>query len=121
MSNVPMIRRFTRVAPGALNVFALATDDETGLTFIRVSGGNAILDVVSSPQNAAGINHTVNILKNGIDTGRRLYSTSLDPASAGRMAIGPIALSPGDYSFNIAQTLGALTAYSFQVKFARQP
>lgn len=117
----PLIRRFTRVAPGALNVFALATDDETGLTFIRISKGNAILDVVSSPQNAAGINHVVNILKNGIDTGRRLYSTALDPASAGRMSVGPILLSPGDYSFNVSQTLGALTAYSIQVKFADQP
>lgn len=117
----PLIRRYTRAAPGALNVFALMTDDETGLTFVYITKPNVIEDIVSSPQNAAGINHVINILKNGVDTGRRLYSTSLDPASAGRMPVGPIALSPGLYSFNCSQTLGALTAYSVQIRFRTEP
>lgn len=121
MSGPPAIRRFTRAAPGALNVFAFATDDETGLTFVRITGQNAILDMAVAPANAAGINHVINIVKNGVDTGRRVYTVTIDPASAGRVAVGPILLSPGDYYFNVSQTLGALTAVSFIVKFARQP
>lgn len=117
----PLIRRFTRVLPLALNAFVLATDDETALTFIRITSNNAILDVLSSPQPAAGVNYVIHVWKNGIDTGRRFYSEQLDPASAGRIAVGPIGLSPGDYFFNVAQTLGVLAAYSFVVKLANAP
>lgn len=80
-----------------------------------------IVDMASAPQNAAGINYVINIWKNGVDTGKRAYSVTMDPASAGRVALGPLNLSPGDYYFQVAQTLGALTAYSFIVKFAAQP
>ena len=117
----PTIRRFTSVAPGALATPVIATDDETALTFVNISSPNTILDVFSAPQNAAGINHTVIITKGGIDTGLRLYSVGLDPASAGRAAVGPINLSPGHYGFTMVETLGALTAYSIAVKFAKMP
>jgi len=121
MSNIPLIRRFTRAAPGALNVDANATDDETGLTYFRTSQ-NVILDIVSCPQPAAGVNYRIALLRSGgIDTGRRFFSVSLDPASAGRVSVGPIQLSGGDYFFSVRQTLGALAAYSFIVKFAKAP
>jgi hypothetical protein len=120
-AGAPIIRRFTRAAPGALNVFAFATDDETALTFVRISKNNTMLDVVSAPQPAAGINYTIQLWKNGVDTGRRFYSVTIDPASAGRIAVGPISLSAGDYYFNVSQTLGALAAYSFIIKLATAP
>ena len=119
--SAPMITRFTRLLPVALGALLPATHDESGLTFIRVGTQNAILDIVSSPQPAAGVNYEIRIIKNNIDTGRRVYSTMSDPASAGRVTVGPIALSPGDYRFDVQQVLGALTAYSFIVKFMRQP
>ena len=121
MGNVTLIRRFTRAAPGALNVFAFATDDVTGLTFIRVSSNNAILDIVNDPDPAGGLNYQIRILKNTIDTGRYFSTFSLSPLSAGRVAVGPIALSAGDYYFSVAQTLGGVAATSFLVKFARAP
>jgi len=121
MSNVPTLRRFTRAAPGALAVFAFATDDETGLTFVRITGKNAVVDVVSDPAPAAGIGYQINLWKNGVDTGKRIFSRSIDPASAGRVSVGPIGLGPGDYYFNVAQVLGGLAAYSFVVKFAGSP
>lgn len=117
----PSIRRITRALPLALGAFLPATDDETGLTFVRVTGGNAILDVINSPDPAAGLTYVINIFKNGVDTGRRLYSEGLSAASAGRMSIGPINLGPGDYAFQVAQTAGALAATSFAIKFANQP
>lgn len=114
---VPMLRRFSAVAPGALNVAVIATDDESTLAFFN-PGNNVILDVVSDPQPAAGINHTVQLWKNGKDTGRRFYSTGLNPASAGRVAVGPIPLAPGNYQLRVIQTLGAFTAYNVVFKMA---
>jgi hypothetical protein len=77
--------------------------------------------MASAPAPAAGLLYQINILKNGVDTGKRVYSITIDPATAGRVAVGPLSLSPGDYYFNVAQTLGGLAAYSFIVKFATQP
>ena len=59
------------------------------------------------------------MLKNGIPNGRNFFSRSLDPASAGRVAIGPVSLLAGKIQWNVAQRLGALAAYSFLTKFIR--
>ena len=115
----PMFRRFTRAAPGALDVFAFATDDVTALTFYQLAQANQILDMVSDPAPAAGVAYEIALFKNGIDTGRHFFSRSLDPASAGRVAVGPVDVSPGQLQFNVAQRLGALAAYSFVVKLLR--
>jgi len=113
----PIWRRFTRAAPGALNVFAFATDDITTLTFYRVQDNNTILDVLSDPAPGAGVAYQIDIWKNGIATGRSLFSRTLDPASAGRAAVGPIDIvGPADVGFQVSQVLGALAAYNFVVK-----
>jgi len=117
----PAIRNFEKLAAGVIGTPVLMTDAETGLTFIRVTGNNAILDVVDNLPIIAGDLYTVNIVKNGVDTGRRLYSQAMDPASAGRMSVGPIALSPGDYAFIINQTAGVAAVFAIAVKFANQP
>lgn len=116
----PLFRRFTRAVPGALNVFLFSTDDVTALTFYQAISNNAILDMVSDPQNAAGIDHEIAMFKNGLDTGRHFFSGSLNPASAGRVAVGPVdIIGPAQIQMSVAQRLGALTAYSFLVKLAR--
>lgn len=117
----PTIRNMEKLAAGALLVPVLMTDAETGLTFVRVSRPNAILDVCDNVPIIAGDFYTINIIKNGVDTGRRLYSQSMDPASAGRMSVGPLSLSPGDYAFLITQTLGVAAVFAIAVKFADQP
>lgn len=101
----------------SLNTDVLATDDETTLAFQQLNQPNAILDIYSAPQNAAGINHEVRLLKNNIQTGRTFFSVSQDPASAGRAAVGPIDLGPSLIAYSARQVLGALTAYSFVVKY----
>ena len=113
----PIMRRYTRILPVALNVDVLATDDETALAVQQMNGPNAILDMYSAPQNAAGVNYEIRLLKNGVQTGRTFYSVAMDPASAGRSAVGPIDLTAGQYAYTVRQTLGALTAYSFVVKY----
>jgi hypothetical protein len=117
---VPIVRRFTATV-SALNSEVKATDDETALTFIRISKPNAILDVVSSPTPTSGNIYKIKLVKGSIDTGRRFYSTALDPTSAGRMAVGPVGLGPGDYMFLVTQTAGTAANYSFEIKLADTP
>jgi hypothetical protein len=114
---VPIIRRFTATV-SALSTAYNATDNESSLTFVRVTKPNAILDIVSSPAPTSGNYYTIKLKKNFVDTGRRFYSTALDPSSAGRIAVGPIGLGPGDYTFEVTQTAGTAANYSFEVKFA---
>ena len=116
----PLFRRFTAAAPAALNVFAFVPDDITALTFYQLVSNNALLDMVNDPTNAAGIRHEIVMFKNGLDTGRHWFTDSLDPASAGRVAVGPVdIIGPSQLQFSVGQRAGALTAYSFLVKLAR--
>lgn len=114
----PIFRRWTRAAPGALDVFAFATDDITAETNYLLATMNELQDMVSDPAPGAGVRYEVALFKNGLDTGRHWFSSSLDPASAGRVAIGPVALKPGKLMFNVAQRAGALAAYNFLTKLA---
>lgn len=104
--------------PLALDAFLNATDDITAQAFARIPNPNAIQDIVSDPNPAAGVRYEIQLTKEGIQTGRGFFSGSLNPDSAGRMAVGPINLSPANYYYSVAQRLGALTAYSFLVKYA---
>jgi len=113
----PIMRRYTRATPTALNVDALASDDETSQQVQQLNQANAILDAFSAPQPAAGVNYEIRLLKNNIQTGRTFYSVAMDPASAGRSAVGPIDLTQGQYGYAVRQVLGALAAYSFVVKY----
>ena len=117
----PIIRRFNRAAPAALNVFQICLDQETGLgQTLMTNIPNAILDIVNSPDPAAGLTYQTNLWKGGKDQGMRFYSEALSAVSAGRQAIGPIDVTKmGVLQFWNAQTLGAVAAYNFIVKFAK--
>ena len=41
---VPIMRQYTFAAPAAINVFALATDDVTGLSVQQLNKDNSIID-----------------------------------------------------------------------------
>lgn len=114
----PIFRRWTRAAPAALDVFAFSTDDITNLTFYQINSMNQLQDLVSDPAPGAGVAYEIAAFKNGLDSGRHWFSRSLDPASAGRVAIGPVDIKPGQLQFSVAQRLGALAAYNFLAKFA---
>lgn len=118
MAGPNIFRRFTAAAPAALNVFAASTDDVTSQTFYTLGENNAILDLVTDPTPAAGLTYQISLFKNGIDTGRAFFSSSLNSTSAGRVSVGPIPISPGNIQFQTKQTAGALTAFSFIVKLA---
>ena len=113
----PIMRRYTRSTPTALNVDLLAQDDETAQGVQQLNQPNAILDMFSAPQPAGGINFEIRLLKNNIQTGRTFYSVAMDPASAGRSAVGPVDLTAGQYGYAVRQVSGALNSYSFVVKY----
>lgn len=116
--NIPQQRRYTRALPGALNVDAAATDDDSGQAFQMINQDNEILDIFSDPAPGAGILYQIRLLKNNVQTGRTYFSGALNTASAGRSDIGPVALSPGQISYMVRQTLGALAIYNFVVKYS---
>jgi len=107
---VPQIRRFDiDISDGPM------TDAETGLTSILLTKPNVILDVVNISRGASD-SPTVRIIKNGADTGRRLYGVAMDATTAGRQSVGPIALGPGLYQFYCEHS-GTAAAYAIAVKF----
>lgn len=96
MSMEPIQRQMTNPAVGAPNIPVLLQDVVTGLTFIQLGIGNTILDMYNSPDPGAAADFYQYVLqKNSISTGRTFFSTAMSTASAGRAAVGPIRLSPG--------------------------
>lgn len=114
----PVMRRFTLAAPAALNAFAASTDDISGQTFYEIAQALDLLDLFNDPDPAAGLRYEFRAFKNGFDTGRSFFSNSLSTASAGRAAIGPVTVTPGQLQFQGAQRAGALTATSIVAKFS---
>ena len=83
-------------AAGALNVTVNLTDQVTGLTFIQLNQNNTILDAYNAVDPVAAANtYEYGLNKNSISTGRTFFSTAMSTASAGRAAVGPIRLAPG--------------------------
>jgi len=118
---VPVIKQASATV-SATNTWYTAVDSDTGLTFIRITKPNAILDIVNATDLSASSNqYTIALFKNGIDTGRRFYSTSMNPSSAGRIAVGPIGLGAGDYQLRVMQTAGTAASYACLIKFADAP
>jgi hypothetical protein len=119
MSMEPIQRRMSiTTIPAALNVQQFMTDDISTLNFIQLSRGNTLLDMYNDPQPTART-YTNELFKNSISTGRNFFSTSMNTASAGRAAIGPIRLAPGQLQLSSAQTAGVLAIdNSVVLKFA---
>lgn len=116
----PIIARYTSTPVyTGLNQFQFLLSDITQLSFQQLATDNVILDMLNDPQPAAGLRYEFRIFKNGLDTGRAMFSDSLNPNSAGRMSVGPLSVSAGQLSISCAQRLGALTINSVIVKFAK--
>ncbi|MDE2939855.1 MAG: hypothetical protein OXR67_13220 [Chloroflexota bacterium] len=114
---VPVVRKFDAPEPSATGQFTTAVDAETGETFLNLARDNTILDIVNLSA-AAVANQVIYLKKNGSQTPIRIYSESISPATAGRVAYGPIELTAGQYQFQVYQSGGTKAAYSFLVKFA---
>ena len=124
---VPIMRQYTRAAPAAaINVFALATDDVTGLSVQQLNKDNSIIDFVNAVQPLTTVQFQTRLFVNNLEAGPTFCSANSDPASAGRTVPGPLNISVGgasggkQLSYSSAQTIlgGGLQAYQFIVKYA---
>jgi len=105
----PIQRRMQNPLAGALNVPINLVDQVTGLTFIQLGQNNTILDAYNATQPAAvGNTYEYELAKNSISTGRTFFSTAMNTLSAGRAAVGPIRLAPGQL-----QMIGTPTGAAF--------
>ncbi len=113
---LPVVRRYTSVV-GVINVFNNMTDDVTTQAPFTLFSPNTILDVVNDPDPATGT-YEMRLLKNGSETPIKIFSSSISPTTAGRMAIGPISLSVGQYIWTRAPRSAVVVANSIIVKYA---
>ncbi len=120
------MRSYTLAAPAAVNTFALATDDVTGLSVQQLNKDNAIIDFVNSPDPAGAAAYQLRLLINNLEAGPTFFSSNSSSASAGRTVPGPLPIAVGgaaggkQVSYNAAQTAlgGGLAAYQFIVKYS---
>ena len=111
MSMEPIQRRMQNPLAGALNVPVNLVDQVTGLTFIQLGQPNTILDLYNAVAPAvAADTYEYGLDKNSISTGRTFFSTAMSTASAGRAAVGPIRLSPGQLQMTGTPTGAAFPA-----------
>tara|TARA_R110000787_G_scaffold229742_2_gene337293 strand:+ start:202 stop:588 length:387 start_codon:yes stop_codon:yes gene_type:complete len=123
---VPIMRQYTRIAPGAINVFALATDDVTGLSVQQLNKDNSIIDYVNAIQPLTTVQFQTRLFINNLEAGPTFFSSNSNPGSAGRTVPGPLNIAVGgasggkQLSYSSAQTIlgGGLQAYQFIVKYA---
>jgi len=108
MSMQPIQRLMSNNAAGAVGTPALLTDQVTGLSFLQLNIPNTILDMYNAPDPAAAADtYTYVLQKNSISTGRSFFSIAMSTASAGRAAVGPIGLAPGQLQMEGTPTGGA--------------
>jgi len=123
---VPIMRQYTRIAPGAINVFALATDDVTGLSVQQLNKDNSIVDFVNAVQPLTTVQFQTRLFINNLEAGPTFFSSNSNPGSAGRTVPGPLNIAVGgasggkQLSYSSAQTIigGGVQAYQFIVKYA---
>jgi len=117
------MRSYT-TAVAALNIFALATDDITGLSVQQLNRDNVILDETTSSVPILTDQYQNRLLINGLEAGVTFFSATSDPASAGRVVPGPIPITVGgqaggkQLAYNCVQTAGVAVQYSFIIKYA---
>ena len=121
---VPLMRSYTTAVVGAINTFALATDDITGLSVQQLNRSNVILDETTASVPVAGDQYQDRLLINGLEAGVTFFSATSDPASAGRVVPGPIPIAVAgqaggkQLAYNCSQTAGVNAQYSFLIKCA---
>ena len=121
---VPLMRSYTTAVVGAINTFALATDDITGLPVQQLNRSNVILDETTASVPVAGDQYQDRLLINGLEAGVTFFSATSDPASAGRVVPGPIPIAVAgqaggkQLAYNCSQTAGVNAQYSFLIKYA---
>ena len=102
---LPVQRTYTIPAVPVLNVPQFMTDDQTGQNNFLILTPNVLQDLVMNPDGGAGAVYDFQLVKNGNGTPVRATSPSMSPLTQGRVPIGNVSLSPGNYQWQATQTV----------------
>tara|TARA_R110000751_G_scaffold28764_2_gene74675 strand:+ start:283 stop:651 length:369 start_codon:yes stop_codon:yes gene_type:complete len=109
--------QFQGAAP-ALNVTVFMADLQTLQNNFLVLTNNQIQDLVSNPPLAATQLYEFNLVKNGNATAVRTFSSAINPNTSGRVSIGNVNMSSGNYQWSVKQTAGVLANPQILVRYA---
>ena len=108
--------QFGGAAP-ALGVPAFMVDQQSLQNNFLVLTPNVIQDIVMNPPLLATQLYQFTLIKNGNATSVRAFSTSINPNTNGRVSIGPVAMSSGNYQWQVIQTAGVLANPQILVRY----
>ncbi len=108
--------QFQGAAP-ALGVPVFMADLQTLQNNFLVLTPNVIQDIVMNPPLLATQLYDFTLVKNGNATSVRAFSTAINPTTAGRVSIGPVSMSSGNYQWQVIQTAGVLANPQILVRY----
>lgn len=111
----PVVRSISQAAAGALNTDVTLTDDQTTLSFQTLGAPNRLLDITNAVDPAAGLTYIIKLVRNGRET--RRWTPNMLLTTVDRHVGFPVDLVPGNVQWVGQQTLGALTAQSYNVTY----
>jgi len=121
---LPVQRRYSVTIPDTADpdVFLNMTDNESNQDQFTILVPNVILDMVNAPDpDSAEIPEAeIRLTKNGQETPVRAFTSSISPASSGRVPVGPVNMSSGSYIWKLAirnAGIGTDVLYSMLVKY----
>ena len=118
MYNMPFpVQRTYTATPAALNTPIFMLDNQSQQTIFTILAPNQLQDLVMNPDNAAGLLYTFTLFKNGNSTPVIAASPDMSPTTQGRVPIGPVNMSAGQYQWSLVQTLGALTQATILARY----
>ena len=112
----PVQRTYTQT-PAALNTPIFMVDNQSQQTIFTILAPNQLQDLVMNPDAAAGLLYTFTLFKNGNSTPVIASNSAMSATTQGRVPIGPVSMSPGQYQWSMVQTLGALTAQTILARY----
>jgi hypothetical protein len=116
---LPIQRTYqNQAAAPALGVPAFMADLQTLQNNFLVLTPNVIQDIVMNPPLLVTQLYQFTLVKNGNATAVRAFSTSINPNTNGRVSIGPVSMSSGNYQWQQIQTAGALQNPQILVRYA---
>ena len=112
----PVQRTYT-ATPAALNTPIFMLDNQSQQTIFTILAPNQLQDLVMNPDNAAGLLYPFTLFKNGNSTPVIAARPAMSPTTQGRVPIGPVNMSAGQYQWSLVQTLGALTQATILARY----
>ena len=112
----PVQRTYT-ATPAALATPIFMTDNQSQQTIFTILAPNQLQDLVMNPDPAAGLLYTFTLFKNGNSTPVIAASSAMSPTTQGRVPIGPVNMSAGQYQWSMVQDAGAATIQTILARY----